>query len=83
VTRCQHRGDVGEQASRKVQCPDLLKLADLGHHRFQTHVARAGLDQSEHRRGLFVHAVEVAILADGNQAEKAGRRRRKQSAGDP
>ena len=46
-------------------------------------VARAGLDQSEHRRGLFVHAVEVAILADGNQAEKAGRRRRIQSASDP
>ena len=53
------RGDVGEQASRKVQCPNRLKLADLGHHRFQTHVAWAGLDQSEHSRGLFVHAVEV------------------------
>jgi len=77
------RGDVAEQVCRQIQRPDRLEFVDLGHHRFQAHVARAALDQSEQRRGLLVHAVVVVILVDGDDAEQAARRRCIQSAGDP
>jgi hypothetical protein len=58
---------------RQWRSTPILEFVDLGHHRLQAHVAWAGLDQSEQRRGLFVHAVVVVILVDGDQAEQAAR----------
>ena len=47
------RGGIREQARGQADPARRLKLADLGEHRFQAHVARHRLDQREDRLGVL------------------------------
>lgn len=71
----QHlRRHISEQPGWQAHRPYRLKLTDLGHHRFQADVSRAGFDQPENRVRTYSPVLGLSVAADFDQAQQPDRR---------